>query len=244
MSKTVVIIGGASGIGKATALLFSEKSYRVLVVDRDKDKLKKLGSNSNILIVSADISKLDQLESAFREIDGLLDHIDVFIANAGISIRRDFLDTTFNDFDETVHTNLRGIFFCVQYAAKRMIDQDKGGRILMTGSINGIQGFKHYSAYNLTKAGLINLGKTLALELPPKINTVVISPGAVWTPMQEREYTEEMKLEVEKAIPAGRHATSEEMAESFFTFSNEKLKFVNGANIVVDGGETSGNFLA
>ena len=134
--------------------------------------------------------------------------------------------------------NLSGVFHCAQQAARRMVAGD-GGVILMTASTNGLTGHPFYADYNASKAGVILLAKTMALELAPKVRVNSVCPGYVLTPMQRAEYSDEMLAEVNAGIPLGRHATPEEIAALYAFLASDEGAYFTGATISIDGGETA-----
>ena len=148
------------------------------------------------------------MDRAFRELDGLLGGLDVAINNAGISIRHDFMDITPEEWRKVMSVDLDGVFYVAQQAARRML-AGAGGVILNMGSTSGMNGYPRYADYNAAKAGVIELTRTMALELAPTIRVIAVCPGYVWTAMQEAEYTPEMKAAVDAKIPLRRHATPE-----------------------------------
>jgi NAD(P)-dependent dehydrogenase (short-subunit alcohol dehydrogenase family) len=160
------------------------------------------------------------------------------IANAGISIRKPFLDIEPADWQRVLDVNLTGVFNCAQHAARRMVAAD-GGVILMTASTNGITGHPNYADYNASKAGVILLARTMALELAPRVRVNAVCPGYVLTPMQEAEYSPEMLAQVNASIPLGRHASPDEIAALFAFLASDEGAYFTGAVITVDGGETA-----
>ena len=239
-NKRVLITGGASGIGAATARRFLEEGSRVCVLDRDEagcESIKaELPQLENVLI--ADVSNLEQVENAFTQIDAFWGGLDVLINNAGISIRHNFLDITADEWNKIQNINLNGTFYMAQAAAKRMLDQ--GGVILNMGSTNALAGNPYYADYNASKAGVIELTKTMALELAPKIRVNVICPGYVMTPMQRAEYTDEMFAALNEKIPLKRHADPGEVAALFAFLASDDAAYLTGGVYVIDGGETAG----
>jgi meso-butanediol dehydrogenase/(S,S)-butanediol dehydrogenase/diacetyl reductase len=147
--KRVLITGGASGIGAATALRFLEEGSVVCVLDRDADACKKIVQDLPQLAgtVIADVSELPQVESAFKEAIRLMGGVDVLINNAGISIRHAFLDITPEDWAKVIAVNLTGVFYVAQAAARHMWELGKGV-ILQTASTNGVMGYPYYADYN------------------------------------------------------------------------------------------------
>src|SRR6201987_2272089 len=187
--KRVLITGGASGIGAGTAARFLDEGSRGGVLVRDaaacdhvKRELPALGE-----AIIADVTDLMQVEAAFAEAVRLMDGVDVLINNAGISIRHKFLDITPEEWDKTLAVNLTGVFFVAQTAARHMA-QRGSGVILQTASTNGTMGYPYYADYNSTKAGVIELTRSMALELAPKVRVCAVAPGYMLTPMQRVEY--------------------------------------------------------
>jgi meso-butanediol dehydrogenase / (S,S)-butanediol dehydrogenase / diacetyl reductase len=239
--KRVLITGGASGIGAATAVRFLEEGAQVVILDRDQKASAELQRNLPSLAgsVLADVSKLDQVQSAFDQATKLMGQVDVLINNAGISIRHNFLDITPDEWDRIVAVNLTGVFYMAQTAARHM--WEKGcGAILQTASTNGIVGQPFYADYNATKAGVIELTKTMALELAPKVRVCAVAPGYVLTPMQRAEYTNEMLAAVNSKIPLRRHAKPEEIAALFAYLASDDAAYVTGQVYTIDGAETAG----
>src|SRR4051795_31406 len=239
--KRVLITGGASGIGAATAARFLEEGSAVCILDRDpkaRDVIrKKLPDLSGAL--AADVSDLKQVRTAVAEAIKLMGGVDVLINNAGISIRHNFLDITPEEWDKTIAVNLTGVFYMAQTAARHMMERGSGV-ILQTASTNGVMGYPYYADYNATKAGVIELTKSMALELAPKVRVCAVAPGYVLTPMQRAEYSDAMLAEVNGKIPMGRHASPEEIAGLFGYLASDDAAFATGQVVTLDGGETAG----
>ena len=264
--KRVLITGGASGIGAATAKRFLEEGSRVCVLDRDaaacariKHELSAVGeggiSEAGVSeAIIADVTDLMQVEAAFAEAIRLMDGVDVLINNAGISIRHKFLEITPEEWERVMAVNLTGVFYVAQTAARHMWESYSGeassanassvkpgaGVILQTASTNGVMGYPYYADYNATKAGVIELTRSMALELAPRVRVCAVAPGYVLTPMQRAEYTDAMLAEVNGKIPLGRHAAPEEIAGLFAYLASDDAAFATGQVFTMDGGETAG----
>ena len=142
-----------------------------------------------------------QVQRAFAAMVRDLGGLDVVINNAGISIRHKFLDITPDEWNRVLAVNLTGVFYVAQTAARYMMEHD-GGVILNTASTNGMVGYPYYADYNATKAGVIELTRSMALELAPKVRVNAVAPGYVLTPMQRAEYSDEMLAGSEPEDPA------------------------------------------
>ena len=239
--KRVLITGGASGIGAATATRFLEEGARVVVLDRDVKAGERIRRELPGLsgVVNADVARLEQVQKAFATAVQMMGAVDVLINNAGISVRHNFLDITPEEWDKVLAVNLTGVFYVAQTAARHMVEKG-GGVILQTASTNGMMGYPYYADYNATKAGVIELTKSMALELAPKVRVNAVAPGYVLTPMQRAEYTDAMLEEVNRKIPLGRHAKPEEIAALFAYLASDDAAFASGHVYVMDGAETAG----
>lgn len=241
--RRVVITGGARGIGLATARRFLEEESRIAIIDINRELLgEAVKRNPGLHGIIADVGDPAQVERAFREVDSLLGGVDVLIANAGISSRRPFLELSYEEWRKIMRVNLDGAFLCAREAARRMVRQGSGV-IMFTASTNGLEGHPFYAHYNASKAGVILLAKTLALELAPQIRVIAVSPGYVLTEMQKAEYTPEMLGKVNSLIPLNRHAKPEEIADLFAFLASDQAKYITGAVITIDGGETAGPYI-
>lgn len=238
-----MVTGAASGIGRATAERFAQEGASIFLVDRDEPLLSKaLSEHPNFKGGAVvDVSAEADVKRAFARMKELLGGVDVLVSNAGISVRSDFLDISYEQWRKVLDVNLGGMFLVSREAASLMNLQG-GGVILMTASSNGTEGHRWYADYNAPKAGVILLTKTMALELAPAIRVNCVCPGYVLTPMQRAEYTDEMLDAINEGIPMKRHAEPEEIAALFAYLASDDARYITGADVRIDGGETAGLF--
>jgi meso-butanediol dehydrogenase / (S,S)-butanediol dehydrogenase / diacetyl reductase len=239
--KRVLITGGAGGIGAATARRFLEEGARVAVFDRDELAGRRLLQELPGLetLIYADVADPASVAGAFDRLDLQMGGLDILINNAGISIRQSFMDITPEQWQTVLSVNLNGIFYVAQQAARRML-AGAGGVILNMGSSNGLMGYHYYADYNASKAGVIELTRSMALELAPSIRVNAVCPGFIMTPMQAAEYTPEMRRLFEDKVPLRRLGSPEDVAALVAFLASDDATFITGQYFVIDGGEIAG----
>jgi meso-butanediol dehydrogenase/(S,S)-butanediol dehydrogenase/diacetyl reductase len=239
--KRVLITGGAGAIGTATAKRFVEEGAHVYVFDRDEAACQRLKKDMPNLAgdILVDVADPDSVARAFDELDKRAGGPDILINNAGISIRHLFLDITPQEWRTVLDINLNGVFYVAQQSARRMLAQG-GGVIVNMGSSNGLTGYHYYADYNASKAGVIELSRSMALELGPAIRVNAVCPGFIMTPMQEAEYTPEMRRAFENKLPLKKLGQPEDVAALFAFLASDDAKFITGQYFVIDGGEIAG----
>jgi meso-butanediol dehydrogenase/(S,S)-butanediol dehydrogenase/diacetyl reductase len=237
--KRVVVTGGTSGIGEATSRRFLDEGAHVVALAIGEEEIATAAARiPGIEALHCDVADAAAVAAAFGQIDELLGGVDVLVANAGISIRKPFLEIDPADWQRVLDVNLTGVFHCAQQAARRMVAAG-GGVILMTASTNGLTGHEYYADYNASKAGVILLARTMARELAPAVRVNAVCPGYVLTAMQEAEYSPEMLEQVNATIPLGRHARPDEIAALYAFLASDEGAYFTGATISIDGGETA-----
>src|SRR5213079_2915132 len=211
--------------GEATSRRFLGEGARVVALAVGDEEVATAADRiPGVQALICDVASADQVAAAFERVDELLGGVDVLIANAGISIHKPFLEIDEADWRRVLDVNLTGVFNCAQQAARRMVASEGGGVILMTASTNGLTGHRFYADYNASKAGVILLARTMALELAPTVRVNAVCPGYVLTPMQRAEYTDEMLAAVNEQIPLQRHAEPDEIAALFAFLASDDAR--------------------
>src|SRR3954453_14336599 len=165
--KRVIVTGGTSGIGEATSRRFLDEGARVVALAVGEDEVATAAERiPGLHAIRCDVADAGDVGGAFGEADTVLGGVDVLIANAGISVRKPFLEIEEADWQRVLDVNLTGVFHCAQQAARRMVAAG-GGFIRKAASTNGLTGHPFYADDNASKAGLIRLARTIALQLPP-----------------------------------------------------------------------------
>jgi meso-butanediol dehydrogenase/(S,S)-butanediol dehydrogenase/diacetyl reductase len=238
--KRVIITGGSTGIGAAVARRFLEEGARVAVWGRNPDNAGAIARELPKLsdVSAVDVADPEGVDRAFAQSLDRLGGLDVLICNAGISLRRSFVDITREEFDRIMRVNVHGVFYVSQLAARHMLAANDGGAIFMTASTSGVTAYRHYSDYNASKGALLALMRSMAIELAPKIRVNAVNPGYTMTPMQEAEYSPEMLARVNGIIPLKRHARPEELASLYVYLASDEAAYASGAVFTLDGAES------
>lgn len=242
--KVAIVTGAASGIGKATALLFAEEGAKVVAADWQDEHASELvqaiaARKGEGIFIKTDVS--DRLDVQ-RMVDKAIEkygRLDVIFNNAGIEGEQGLTaDCTLENWDRVIAINLKGVFLGMKYAIPAML-KTGGGSIINTASVAGIVGFAGIPAYCASKGGVIQLTKAAALEYATQnIRVNVICPGVIATPMVERFVggSEETRGALEATEPVRRFGTAEEVARMALFLASDDSTFCTGAPFIVDGG--------
>lgn len=237
--KVALITGAASGIGKASALLFAREGAKVAAVDRAlqgaQETVVTAGrTKGEAIAIEADVSKAADVEMMIKKTIGAFGRLDILFNNAGISFRTLAFtaDLTEEDWDAVLDTNLKSVFLASRLAIPMMIRQG-GGVIVNTSSANGLGGGPLVSPYCASKAGMILLSKTMAAEYAKQnIRVNCICPGMSNTPMMAPNFP---SLQMD-FIPQGRPGEPEEIAKAALFLASDDASYITGAFLPVDGG--------
>ena len=245
--KRVLVSGGSSGIGLATARRFLEEGCVVFIAGLDVAEVGQavaaLRAEGEISGLACDVSSEDDVATMAGAAWDALGGVDVLINNAGTATRRPFLNITAAEWDRILAVNLRGMFLVARAVAGRMVARGNGGVIVNMSSTNGVAGEEDYAHYNAAKGGVLLLTKTMAVELGKHgIRVNALCPGFISTPLNaaiaadlggdsfEAEYARDR-------IPLGRTGRAEEVAAAYAFLASDDASFVHGTGLVIDGGQ-------
>jgi glucose 1-dehydrogenase len=243
-NKVAIITGAATGIGHAIAVRFAHEGASVVVdyvggpavPNQTEEEIRSFGGKT--IALEADVSKADQVQSLIDDTVKTFGRIDIVINNAGIEKKSAFVDYPLEDLQKILAVNLIGPFLVSQSAARQMIKQGQGGRIINISSVHEDLPMPTNAAYCVSKGGLRMLARTIAVELAKdKITVNNIGPGAVYTPI---DADVEAKPEIQKflmgEIPLNRWGTPEEIAGLAVYLASDEAAYVTGSTFFIDGG--------
>jgi glucose 1-dehydrogenase len=253
--KVVLITGSTSGIGQSIAVRFAQEGSKVAINYR-KAEMDAAETDSLVhqahehymhemeehgkdhILVKADVSKPDEVEAMVQEVIAKFGALDFLINNAGIQIPADSDKISLEDFDRVLNVNLRGAFVAAQAAIKHFLAMNKSGVIINISSVHQTIPKPRFLSYSISKGGMANLTRTLALEYAGRgIRVNAVGPGATVTPINRAWIDDPVKREqVVSHIPMGRAGTSEEMAAVVAFLCSDEAAYITGQTIYVDGG--------
>jgi len=244
--KVALVTGGASGIGRATALAFAREGARVVVADlvaaggKETVRLiKKTGGKA--VFVKCDVSKLANVKAMVKKTVGAYGRLDCAFNNAGFGVIKSIVDCTEEEWDHIISVNLKGVWLCMKYEIIQMLKQGSGV-IVNTSSVLGLIGTQNYAPYIASKHGVVGLTKAAAMDCAHAgIRVNAVCPGSVLTPMFEPVLADpQLEDAIKKMHPLGRFAKPEEIAEAVIWLCSDAASFVTGAALPVDGGVVVG----
>jgi 3-oxoacyl-[acyl-carrier protein] reductase len=240
--KAAIVTGAERGIGKAIARKFLQEGAEVLICDLDPGRVEdargELAALGAVHGEVANVASREEVEELVGRARREFGRIDVLVNNAGIALYERFLEITDKDWNDTLAVNLTGVFLCSQVVAREMKERGSGAIVNMA-STNGILGEPGLAPYNASKAGVVLLSKTMAIELAPhNIRVNSVCPGFILTDLAlEGGMSEEEVRDYTSKIPLNRYGRVEEVANAFAFLASDEASFITGTELVVDGGQ-------
>ncbi len=240
--KSAVVTGAASGIGKAIALAFAREGADVVILDINLPKadevvsqVKALGRRA--LAVRCDVGYADQVQAAFARAVQFLGGLDILVNNTGVIRFSKIVDMPEEDWDFILRTNLKSVFLCSQQAARQMIQQGRGGRIISLSSIHALLSEPNCGHYTTAKGGIEAFSRTLATELAPhRITVNFIRPGATYTELTIPMYTPSVKRALFERVPLKQIAEASWIAAGAVFIASDEACYMTGQSLTLDGG--------
>lgn len=242
-NKIAFITGGARGIGRGCALEMAKCGADIVIYDRGNREaaaetveiIRQVGREA--IIVDGDVTDRIAVEAGVQQSLDRFGKVDILVNNAGSSIRNPFLELSVEDAAQTIDVCMWGVFHCSQIVARHMVARGGGGKILIISSVHAFLPFGNSVPYNTAKAGIINMGNTIATELAQhRINVNVIEPGWTDTPGERNYSTVEEQREGAKKLPWGRLGTIEDIGKAAAFLCSDAADYITGATLRVDGG--------
>jgi NAD(P)-dependent dehydrogenase (short-subunit alcohol dehydrogenase family) len=241
-----LVTGGAAGIGAATVKRFAAEGAEVCILDRDLPKAQALAADlgQDHLAVELDVRHEPAVEQAAAEVYARWGYIDVLVNNAGSELNKTYDETTVEEWDKVLDTDLKGPWLLCKHFVPGMVRRGSGS-VINISSLNGLVGFPLSTAYGSAKGGLVVFTRDMAIELATSgVRINCVCPGVIETPMMERwtdlmPNKEEAKAVLRGVMPIGRMGTAEEVASAVLFFASADSSLCQGAVLSVDGGFTA-----
>ncbi|MDB5743676.1 MAG: short-chain dehydrogenase/reductase [Polaromonas sp.] len=242
--RVCLVTGGAHGIGEACVRRFAREDAKVLIADVDDARGHALAAELGGLYVSCDVGDKAQVDALVARTLATHGRIDVLVNNAGIFRAADFLDVTEADFDAVLRTNLKGAFLVGQAVARAMAQAGKGSIVNMS-SVNGVLAIPTIASYNVSKGGINQLTRVMALALADKgIRVNAVAPGTIATELAARAVltSEDAKARIMSRTPMKRLGEPSEIADTVAYLASDAASYITGEIVVADGGRMTLNY--
>jgi|TARA_B100000959_G_scaffold25407_1_gene24545 NAD(P)-dependent dehydrogenase (short-subunit alcohol dehydrogenase family) len=242
--RVAIITGGARGIGRGIAVRFSEEGAKVIIADIDEESGNQVANSvDNISFISCDIGDSQQARTLVDNVHQQFGRIDICVNNAGILRAADVLDVSEEDFDAVLRINLRAAFVISQATAKVMVSQG-GGTIINMSSVNAVMAIPNILPYNVSKGGLNQLTRVMAISLADRgVRVNAIGPGSILTELLEQVMTDEAaRKKILSRTPMGRCGTVDEIADIALFLASDESSYITGQCLYADGGRMALNY--
>jgi len=245
-SRTALVTGTSAGLGRAIAAALAHEGYDLALTELSTDALKdtladRAMANRKVAPIALDLRSQESIRAAFEKAASELGHIDLLVNNAGRALLKPAADVTDAEWDDVIDTNLKGAFFLSQLFGRACIAKGRPGAIVSIASTHGMTGIAGRSVYGISKAGLIQMTRMLAIEWAPhNIRVNAIAPTTVMTESRQQMLNDpKARANALSRIPSGRFATPEEVAAAVVYLASPAAGSVTGHTLTVDGGLTA-----
>ena len=240
--KAALVTGASSGLGERFAHVLAAAGARVALAARRTDRLEALKSELEksggmACAVAMDVTRLDSIERAIADAEAVLGPINILVNNSGVSVTKRITETTEADYDFVMDTNARGAFFVAQAVGKRMIERGGGGRIVNIASLAGLRAVGQVSVYCMSKAAVVHMTRTMALEWGRfNINVNAICPGYIETEINREHLRSAAGQKLLNMLPKKRAGKPEDLDGLLLLLASDQSGFINGAIVTADDG--------
>jgi 2-dehydro-3-deoxy-D-gluconate 5-dehydrogenase len=249
VDKTVAVTGAGFGIGRGIALRFAQEGAKVAVLDLDGHRAAETvqtihGEGGTARAIKTDVSAFREVKDAISEVNHNFGPVDVLVNNAGVRYIRAVLDVTEEEWQYTLAVNLNGVFYMVKEVAPLMLRRG-GGKIVNVASVSGFLGQTGRSAYGATKGGIVQLTRSLAVELGPTVNVNAVAPGYIRGTGMMTQVDKDPKSAgwMIANTPVHRAGTPDDVAAAVAFLASEEASFITGATLPVDGGFMASKYM-
>lgn len=241
--RVAIVTGAGRNVGEGIARAFVAEGARVAVVDVVEGRALSVAKSINTgrsdaaMALKCDVSASTEVQKMVDQVVRQLGHVNILVNNVGVVDRENVLELDEADWDRVIAMSLKSVFLCTKYAAKRMVEQSKGGRIINIASTSGHRGRRDATAYPAAKGGVLNLTRALAMQLAPfNIRVNSITPNRVQTVVEPDEVPRNWKV----TNLIGRQVTPRDIARTAVFLASDDSEAITGSDILVDGGSRAG----
>jgi NAD(P)-dependent dehydrogenase (short-subunit alcohol dehydrogenase family) len=244
-SRTALVTGASTGIGRATALALGRAGFDLAVTDLDAGWLADLVAEpqlqrGKVVPIALELRSQDSIAQAMAQAAKALGAIDLLVNNAGRALQQPATEVTWAEWDDVIDINLKGSFFLSTAFARHCVDRKRRGAVVSLASTHGLTGIAGRCVYGISKGGIIQMTRMLAIEWAPlNIRVNAIAPATVLTPSREKMLSDsDARARMLARIPLGRFPTADEVAEGVCYLASDAARSITGQTLVLDGGVT------